>query len=408
MNEELIRFYVGYIFEFLKECKEGQGLFFRTINHKTEKDLTRNQRNEFHFILDLLLRNNYLEVKDNDFICLTSNGFRYLNDDLELCLHIALHEQLNSMQKFPLDKSRIFSELWTIIGHKEKALYPVSGPAFYDTIKPYLPGSLPPTYSKYISELREADQSTSRADWFEALFLELEPDDITLFLSDLSDGINQSIDAALRRKSSDVDDMLSWEDLPQDTKPSAINRTHVAVGLPVGECLDHPAADSADGSPKIPASKCPRVLISYAWEEENSDFMQWILDFARKLRERGIDAQIDQYQVHGTDLVMFMRDELRKDDKIVCVLTPKYKEKAESGAGGAAYEGSIISHGIYNDQGTTKFIPVLKKGDWKASTPDFMDGRKGFDFLTNEDKELEKLVTVLKGGKVIPEPPIRF
>lgn len=109
----------------------------------------------------------------------------------------------------------------------------------------------------------------------------------------------------------------------------------------------------------------PFVLISYAWEVEDNVFMNWIQTFAKDLRRRGIDAQIDQYQPHGTDLPKFMLESIRKATKVLCILTPKYKEKAESGKGGAAYEGGIISHEIYNNQGTTKFIPVVRKGSLK-------------------------------------------
>ena len=86
----------------------------------------------------------------------------------------------------------------------------------------------------------------------------------------------------------------------------------------------------------------PFVLISYAWEVEDNVFMNWIQTFAKDLRRRGIDAQIDQYQPHGTDLPKFMLESIRKATKVLCILTPKYKEKAESGKGGAAYEGGII------------------------------------------------------------------
>ena len=115
----------------------------------------------------------------------------------------------------------------------------------------------------------------------------------------------------------------------------------------------------------------PFVLISYAWEVEDNVFMNWIQTFAKDLRRRGIDAQIDQYQPHGTDLPKFMLESIRKATKVLCILTPKYKEKAESGKGGAAYEGGIISHEIYNNQGTTKFIPVVRKGSFETSNTGF-------------------------------------
>lgn len=104
-----------------------------------------------------------------------------------------------------------------------------------------------------------------------------------------------------------------------------------------------------------------------------------------------------------------MRDSIRTAQKVLCVLTPKYKEKAESGRGGAAYEGGIISHAIYNDQDTVKFIPILRKGNFGISTPDFIDGRKGFDCTTSEkyQKELTNIVKTIKGEPIIEIPPIK-
>ena len=152
----------------------------------------------------------------------------------------------------------------------------------------------------------------------------------------------------------------------------------------------------------------PFVLISYAWEVEDNVFMNWIQTFAKDLRRRGIDAQIDQYQPHGTDLPKFMLESIRKATKVLCILTPKYKEKAESGKGGAAYEGGIISHEIYNNQGTTKFIPVVRKGSFETSTPDFISGRKGFDCSTDDkyNSELPNIIKVINEEPLIEIPPV--
>lgn len=160
---------------------------------------------------------------------------------------------------------------------------------------------------------------------------------------------------------------------------------------------------------QAPQLEAPFVLISYAWEEEDAEYMDWVIRFAGDLRNNGINAQIDKYQQPGTDLVRFMRESIRTAQKVLCVLTPKYKEKAESGRGGAAYEGGIISHEIYKDQDTLKFIPILRKGDFEISTPDFIDGRKGFDCRTDEKytKELNVIIKTIKGEPIIEIPPIK-
>lgn len=403
MNEKLIERYIDFVFAFLKDNKEGQGLFFKTIRSKAEEAFSRSERNNLFFIVDLLLRNDYLGFEENNFIYLSRKGFNYLNGDTDLCLHVALEEQLSGLQKSPIDQSEVFSELWTIIGSNEKALYPVSGPAFYNLIKPYLPG-LPVSYSRYIAKLREDGQSTSRIDWYEDLFMRLEAKDVIPFIRDISKEINQAIDRVIKSKS-DEDDILDIT--PSDFETARTVQSLPPVEQPAIEFTESPAVGTVDTSAQAKA-KCPRVFISYAWEKADEAFMQWALDFAGKLRTRGIDAQIDRYLLHGADVVKFMLDEIRNDDRVICILTPTYKEKAQSGKGGAGYEGIIISHNIYNDQDTTKFIPVLKKGKWETSTPDFMEGRKGFDFVAGDEAtEIESLVKVLKGIPVVDIPPIQ-
>ena len=68
-----------------------------------------------------------------------------------------------------------------------------------------------------------------------------------------------------------------------------------------------------------------------------------------------------------------------------------------------------IKDEIYNDQDTVKFIPILRKGNFGISTPDFIDGRKGFDCTTSEkyQKELTNIVKTIKGEPIIEIPPIK-
>lgn len=390
MKKKRIDYYIEYIFDFFRRngCNEaGKGLLLKTIIFKSEKDFTRPQMNNLWFVIDLLIQNNYLKLKENDFICLTEKGSDYING-IDGLTPLVNFEQLIDPEK-SLNKDIVYNSLWALIGaDDDDTLYYTQGSIYYNTIRHYLEDlALPTTYSEYIELLRNTTGKTTRGIWYRDLFKALKDADVPLFLRDLSANVNKIIEVLYAQKE-ETEDFDIFTDIIEEPKP--IKKRQVMI---------EPAQQI----------ETPLVLISYAWEEEDAEYMNWVERFAGDLRHNGINAQIDKYQSHGTDLVKFMRDSIRTAQKVLCVLTPKYKEKAESGRGGAAYEGGIISHEIYNDQDTVKFIPILRKGNFGISTPDFIDGRKGFDCTTSEkyQKELTNIVKTIKGEPIIEIPPIK-
>lgn len=390
MKKERIDYYIEYIFNYFRRngcLKAGHGLMLRTIRFTSEKSFTRPKMNNLWFVIDLLIQNDYLKLKENDFICLTEKGSDYINgiDDLTPSVNF---ERLIDPEK-SLNKDIVYSSLWALIGtDDDDTLYYTQGSIYYNTIRHYLEDlALPTTYGEYIELLRNTTGKTNRGIWYRDLFKALKDADVPLFLRDLSVNVNKIIESVYAPKE-EADDFDFFADIIEEHKP--IKEKQIMVE-------------------KIPQIEAPLVLISYAWEEEDQDYMKWVECFARDLRNNGINAQIDKYQPHGTDLVKFMRDSIRTAQKVLCILTPKYKEKAESGRGGAAYEGGIISHEIYNDQDTVKFIPILRKGNFGISTPDFIDGRKGFDCTTSDkyQNELIDIVKTIKGEPIIEIPPIK-
>ncbi len=375
MNQDKIKNYTDFIFSFFKDCKVGQGLFFNSIRFSAEKKFDRQQLNEFFFMFNIIIGNQYLSI-DNEgkqFVKLTQQGFDYLYGDEILMPYISLNASLYSNNRKP---DEIYNELWNYIGKENDALYYVKGSLFYNVIKPFLP-TLPPTYGLYTNGLKEQRKSTSRVSWYRDLFLQLREEDIKLFLDELSEAINSEIEKELSELAPSVDVLDTTPAFPEVQKEDI-------PSLPIAGVIE----------------KVPHVFISYAWEIAQDD---WVLKLSNELREKGINCQIDKYQEHGTDLVNFMRDEIRNSDRVLVILTPKYKEKAESGRGGASYEGSIMSHAIYNEQSTTKFIPLLREGSFDLSCPDFISGRKGFDFSDDGryEDEFAMLVKVLKGEPTI-------
>ena len=82
MKKEIIDYYIEYIFNYFRRngcLKAGHGLMLRTIRFTSEKSFTRPKMNNLWFVIDLLIQNDYLNLKENDFICLTEKGSDYIN-----------------------------------------------------------------------------------------------------------------------------------------------------------------------------------------------------------------------------------------------------------------------------------------------------------------------------------------
>ena len=110
-------------------------------------------------------------------------------------------------------------------------------------------------------------------------------------------------------------------------------------------------------------SQPPKVFISYSWDSDKHK--DDVLKLADRLRNDGIDCNIDQYEVSPPEgLQHWMRNQIEQSDFVLAICTEQYKRrfqgKAEQGTGkGVAWEGAIISQLIYDRVTNTQFIPVI-------------------------------------------------
>src|SRR4051794_3888038 len=101
----------------------------------------------------------------------------------------------------------------------------------------------------------------------------------------------------------------------------------------------------------------PKVFISYS--HDSSDHKAWALRVATSLRDFGIDATLDQWDlVPGQDVSAFMVDGIRTADRVVMICTGTYVAKAEAGKGGVGYERLIVTAEVVAKIDTIKFIPI--------------------------------------------------
>ncbi|HDI3175369.1 TPA: toll/interleukin-1 receptor domain-containing protein, partial [Vibrio cholerae] len=100
----------------------------------------------------------------------------------------------------------------------------------------------------------------------------------------------------------------------------------------------------------------PRVFISYS--HDSAEHKSWVLDFATTLRNRGIDAVLDQWDLKpGDDLPHFMQTELARCDYAILVCTETYVAKANAGKGGVGYEKMIVTSSLLSNIDNNKIIP---------------------------------------------------
>ncbi len=134
------------------------------------------------------------------------------------------------------------------------------------------------------------------------------------------------------------------------------------------------------------------VFISYSWDGEIHQ--QWGLNLAKDLMENyGVIVILDQFELRsGGDLPYFMEKSIEQSDKVLIIMTPNYKIKAENRERGVGYEISMISQELYEAPITrNKFIPILREGDSLSSIPKFLKSKKYQSMLEDRKYELDLL-----------------
>lgn len=155
-----------------------------------------------------------------------------------------------------------------------------------------------------------------------------------------------------------------------------------------------------------PATKAPRVFMSYAWENETHQ--EWVKKLADDLFRMGITVKADFYELHaGKSLVDFM-GQLSNQDKVVLVATEKYRTRASSLTGGVGYEYSIMSNRLLEEQGSANIVPCLRSGRKQDSIPDPIGHILYVDFTDDEqyDNSLEDLVRAIYEQPKHSPPPL--
>jgi len=150
----------------------------------------------------------------------------------------------------------------------------------------------------------------------------------------------------------------------------------------------------------------PKAFISYS--HDSQEHKAWVLDLATLLRNRGIDAIIDQWELKpGDDLPHFMETHLASSDYVVMVCTDQYVTKANSGSGGVGYEKMIVTADLLKNIDSNKVIPIIKQCG-THNVPTFLKTKLFIDFSLSEgfDFALDELSRAILDAPLIQKPEI--
>ena len=135
---------------------------------------------------------------------------------------------------------------------------------------------------------------------------------------------------------------------------------------------------------------------------------KWVLDLATRLRNTGVDATIDQWDLNpGNDLPSFMEQHLANSDYILMICSDNYVLKANNGTGGVGYEKMILTSNLLQNIDNNKIIPIIKQHG-THDVPIFIKTKLFINFSLPDDFEFsyDELIRTLHKSPLYIKPEI--
>jgi len=151
----------------------------------------------------------------------------------------------------------------------------------------------------------------------------------------------------------------------------------------------------------------PKVFISYS--HDSREHLDRILALSQRLRQGGIDCQIDQYQDSPPrGWPNWCTEQIEESQFVLVACTETYllrfrgKEVPGRGFGGT-WEGHIVIQELYNAQGrNSKFIPVVFSEDDLRHRPPPLQSATSYDLSLGYDTLYNRLI----GRRRVIEAPL--
>jgi hypothetical protein len=149
------------------------------------------------------------------------------------------------------------------------------------------------------------------------------------------------------------------------------------------------------------------IFISYSWD--SPEHQKWVLSLADLINSNGGNAIVDRTHLkYGGHIKTFMLKSILDVDIVLLILTPNYKQKADSLEGGAGYEYNIINDELFKVITTNeKFIPIIREGSLETSVTNFLRGFNCLNLRQGDqyDQNLEDLIKQILNTEIKKSPP---
>jgi hypothetical protein len=145
-----------------------------------------------------------------------------------------------------------------------------------------------------------------------------------------------------------------------------------------------------------------KVFVSYAWEDEEHNSK--VVSFVDFLRKRGFDASMDRKRSQEATSINFnqmMIEGIQNSEKVIVILSKKYKEKADKFEGGVWQELSLIIEDM--KQNKNKYIFAYFGNEERgAVTPTAILGTDILDLKKDQDEtQFNRLFSKVKEENII-------
>ncbi|MCJ7449526.1 MAG: toll/interleukin-1 receptor domain-containing protein [Bacteroidales bacterium] len=153
--------------------------------------------------------------------------------------------------------------------------------------------------------------------------------------------------------------------------------------------------------------KITTVFISYSWD--NEEHKSWVLNLANKLTDNGVYVLLDRFDLKaGKPMTQFMEKSVNNSNKVLLIMTPNYKDKADNRTGGVGYEYSMITQELYLKQDNEKFIPIIRQGNYNESAPKFLSTLISHDMRNDStfEKDFSELIKIIYDEPEIKRHPL--
>jgi hypothetical protein len=119
-------------------------------------------------------------------------------------------------------------------------------------------------------------------------------------------------------------------------------------------------------------------------------------DLACRLRLNGVDVIFDKFETRiGSDLPLFMDQGLSQSNRVICICSELYNQKANAGCSGVGYEKRIICEEIIKDSSTAWVVPLIRNNKTARKLPIFLSSLKYLSF-EDDSKYSESFYDLLR------------